>query len=168
MNTGNVSHSRPLYVHWQGGLGNQCWRMLGKRMRESQCGLLRRRYYSFRYKNGHHNCYQTSKITNSRELSPSSEAASCEATQNLRSTLWVRRFISELTRAPHRSVSWVRSIQSIQPNAIAPRSILILTIHLRLDLPSGLSKINTENTKPGFRHHPELVSSNAYPHNLFL
>jgi hypothetical protein len=36
------------------------------------------------------------------------------------------------------SLSWARSIQSIPSYSISLRSILILSAHLRLDLPSGL------------------------------
>jgi hypothetical protein len=42
------------------------------------------------------------------------------------------------TRARHLSLSWVKWIQSTFPNPISPRSILMLSSHLRLDLPSGL------------------------------
>jgi hypothetical protein len=43
-----------------------------------------------------------------------------------------RRFITAFTRAPHRSLSWARSIQSIPSHPIALRSISILPTHLRL------------------------------------
>ena len=49
-----------------------------------------------------------------------------------------RRFITVLTRARHLSLSWANSIQSSQPRPTSWRSILILTFHLRLGLPSGL------------------------------
>jgi hypothetical protein len=42
------------------------------------------------------------------------------------------------TKALHWSISWARSIQSILPQPIFLRSILILSSHLRLGLPSGL------------------------------
>jgi hypothetical protein len=42
------------------------------------------------------------------------------------------------TRALHWSLSWARSIQSIPSHPISLRSILILSTHLRLGLPSGL------------------------------
>jgi hypothetical protein len=48
-----------------------------------------------------------------------------------------RKFITVFTRARPWSLSWTRSIQSIQPHSISPRSILILSTHLHLRLPSG-------------------------------
>jgi hypothetical protein len=41
-------------------------------------------------------------------------------------------------RILHLSLSWASSIQSILPHPISLRSILILSNHLRLDLPNGL------------------------------
>jgi hypothetical protein len=41
------------------------------------------------------------------------------------------------TRALHRSLSWARSIQSIPPHPISLRSIVILSTHLHLGIPSG-------------------------------
>jgi hypothetical protein len=49
-----------------------------------------------------------------------------------------RRFITAFTRALHWSLSWARSIQSPPSYPISLRSILILSTHLRLGLPSGL------------------------------
>jgi len=49
-----------------------------------------------------------------------------------------RRFITALTSVRHLSLSWASPIQSIYPNPTSWRSILILSIHLRLGLPSGL------------------------------
>ena len=48
------------------------------------------------------------------------------------------KFISEFTSACHLPLSWTRSIQSVPPHPSSWRSILILSSHLRLDLPSGL------------------------------
>jgi hypothetical protein len=48
-----------------------------------------------------------------------------------------RRFITALTSARHLSLSWVSPIQSIYPHPISWRSVLILSTHLRLGLPSG-------------------------------
>jgi hypothetical protein len=43
------------------------------------------------------------------------------------------------TRAIHWSLSWATSIQSTPSHFISSRSILILSNHLRLGLPSGLA-----------------------------
>ena len=49
-----------------------------------------------------------------------------------------RRFLTALTSARHLSLSWASPIQSSYPNPTFWRSILILSSHLRLGLPSGL------------------------------
>ena len=49
-----------------------------------------------------------------------------------------RRFITTLTSVRHLSLSWASLIQSIYPHPTSWRSILILSTHLRLGLPSGL------------------------------
>ena len=49
-----------------------------------------------------------------------------------------RRFITALTRVRHLSLSWASPTQSIYPHPTSWRSILILSSHLRLGLPSGL------------------------------
>ena len=49
-----------------------------------------------------------------------------------------RRFITALTSVCHLSLSWASPIQSIYPHPTSCRSILILSTHLHLGLPSGL------------------------------
>ena len=49
-----------------------------------------------------------------------------------------RRFITAFTSVRHVSLSWASSIQSISPHVTSWRSILILSSHPRLGLPSGL------------------------------
>ena len=49
-----------------------------------------------------------------------------------------RKFITTLTSIRHLSLSWASPIQSIYPHPTSWRSILILSTHLRLGLPSGL------------------------------
>ena len=49
-----------------------------------------------------------------------------------------QRFITAFTSAHHLSLSWASSIQSVPPHPTSWRSILILSSHLRLGLPSGL------------------------------
>ena len=49
-----------------------------------------------------------------------------------------RRFITALTSVRHLSLSWASPTQSIYTHPTSWRSILILSAHLRLGLPSGL------------------------------
>jgi len=49
-----------------------------------------------------------------------------------------RKFITALTSIRHLSLSWPSPIQSTYPHPTSWRSILILSTHLRLGLPSGL------------------------------
>ena len=49
-----------------------------------------------------------------------------------------RRFITALTSFRHLSLSWASPIQSTYPHPTSWRSILILSTHLHLGLPSGL------------------------------
>ena len=49
-----------------------------------------------------------------------------------------RRFITALTSVRHPSLSWASPIQSIYPHPTSWRSILILSTHLRLGLPSAV------------------------------
>ena len=49
-----------------------------------------------------------------------------------------QRFIVTFTSALHLPLSWASSIQSIPPHPTSWRSILILSSHLHLGLPSGL------------------------------
>ena len=49
-----------------------------------------------------------------------------------------RGFITAFTSARHLSLSWVSSIQSITTHPTSWRSILIISSHLRLGLPSSL------------------------------
>ena len=49
-----------------------------------------------------------------------------------------RKFITALTSVSHLFLSWARPVQSIYPHPNSWRSILILSTHLHLGLPSGL------------------------------
>ena len=60
------------------------------------------------------------------------------AVQEIPRIFGTRRFITVFTSARHLSLSWANSIQSPQPPPTSWRSILILSSHLRLGLPSGL------------------------------
>jgi hypothetical protein len=59
-------------------------------------------------------------------------------TQQLPAFYGIQRFITTFTRALQWLLSWARPIQSIPPQPISPRSILILSTHLCLGLPSGI------------------------------
>ena len=60
------------------------------------------------------------------------------ASQEILRIFGTRKFITVLTSARHLSISWANSIQSSQPPPTSWRSILILSSHLRLGLPSVL------------------------------
>ena len=49
-----------------------------------------------------------------------------------------RRFITALTSVRHLSLFWTRPIQSLYPHPTSWRSIVILSTHLRVGLPSDL------------------------------
>ena len=78
-------------------------------------------------------------LTYHKEQSTSWETNRFSASQKKFPALYgTRRFITAVTSARHLSLSWVSSIQSIPPHPTSWRSILILSSHLRLGLPSGL------------------------------
>ena len=56
-----------------------------------------------------------------------------------------RRFITAVTSAFHMSMSWARSIQSTPPHPTSWRSILILSSHLHLGLPSGCTWVSSRS-----------------------
>ena len=70
--------------------------------------------------------------------SPSWEANWFAASQEIAHISRTQRFITVLTSVRHLSLSWARPIQSIYPHPTSWRSILILSTHLHLGLPSGL------------------------------
>ena len=77
-------------------------------------------------------------LTYSLEQSTSWEANRFSASQEIPSILWNPEFITNVKSARHLSLTWACSIQSIPPNPIFWRTILILYAHLRLGLSSGL------------------------------
>ena len=86
-----------------------------------------------------------------------------------------RRFITALTSVRHLSLSWASPIQSIYPHPTSWRSILILSTHLRLGLPSGLfpsgfptKTLHTPPLLTHTRHMPSPFHSSRFyhPHNI--
>ena len=85
-----------------------------------------------------------------------------------------RRFITALTSVRHLSLSWASPVQSTYPHPTSWRSILILSTHLRLGLPSGLfpSGFPTKSLSPPLltrtRHMPSPSHSSRFylPHNI--
>jgi hypothetical protein len=73
------------------------------------------------------------------ELSPSREAVSCAAIQELLSNLWNPKVRYTMFTKALNWISFLSQIdQSIPTHPINLTSILIMSTHLRLDLPSGL------------------------------
>ena len=76
-------------------------------------------------------------LTHSTVQSPSWEANWFAAIQEISRIYRTRRFITALTSVRHLSLSWASPNQSIYPHHTSWRSILMLSTHLRLGLPSG-------------------------------
>ena len=75
-----------------------------------------------------------------------------------------RRFITALTSVRQLSLSWASPIQSIYSHLTSWRSILILSTHLRLGLPSGLfpsgfptKTLYTPCPRPYAPHGPHFI-----------
>ena len=77
-----------------------------------------------------------------------------------------RRFITALTSVRHLSLSWASPIQSIYPHPTSCRSILILSIHLSLGLPSGLFPSGFR-TKTLYTPSPHPYAPHAQPISFF-
>src|SRR5215470_8073501 len=77
-----------------------------------------------------------------------------------------RRFITALTSVRHLSLSWASPIQSTYPHPITWRSILILSTHLRLGLPSGLFPSGFP-TKTLYAPSPHPYAPHAQPISFF-
>jgi hypothetical protein len=60
----------------------------------------------------------------------------------------IRRFNTKFTRALHLFLSLAKPNQSTSPHPTSPRSILILSTHLRLGLPSGLFPSGFSSSPP--------------------
>jgi len=79
------------------------------------------------------------------EQSPSWEANWFEASQQIPEFYGTRKIITAFTSDQQLSLSWASSIQSIPPHPTSWRSIIILSSHLRLGLPSGLFPLGFPN-----------------------
>ena len=77
-----------------------------------------------------------------------------------------RRFITALTSVRHLSLSWASPIQSLYPHPTSWRSILILSTHLRLGLPSGLFPSGFP-TKTLYTLSPHPYAPHAQPISFF-
>ena len=77
-----------------------------------------------------------------------------------------RRFITALTSVRHLSLSWTSPIQSIYPHPTSWRSILMLSTHLRLGLPSGLLPSGFP-TKTLYTPSPHPYAPHAQPISFF-
>jgi len=77
-----------------------------------------------------------------------------------------RRFITELTSVRHLSLSWASPIQYTYPHPTSWRSILILSTHLRLGLPSG-SFIPVSLPRPYTPPSPHPYAPHAQPISFF-
>ena len=85
-----------------------------------------------------------------------------------------RRFITALTSVHQLSLSWANPIQSTDPYPTSWKSILILSTHLRLGLPSGLfpsgfpTKTLHTPLLPHTRHMPCPSHSSRFyhPHSI--
>ena len=84
---------------------------------------------------------------------------------------WTRRFITAFTSARHLSLSRASSIHSIPPHPTSWKSILILSSHLRLGLPSGLLSLRFPHQYPAYtsplpdtRYMPRPSNSSRFYH----
>jgi len=77
-------------------------------------------------------------LTYSMQPSPSWEANQFSAITKFPAFYGTWKFITAFTIAHHLSLSWTTSIQSMPPHPTSWSSILILSSHLCLNLPSGL------------------------------
>ena len=77
-----------------------------------------------------------------------------------------RRFITALTSVRHLSLTWASPIHSIYPHPTSWRSILILSTHLRLGLPSGLFPYSFPTKGP--IHHLSSPIRATCPAHLIL
>ena len=105
-------------------------------------------------------------LTYSMMQSPSREANWFAAIQEFPAFYGTRRFITALTSVRHPSLSWASPIQSTYPHPTSWKSILILSTHLRLGLPSGLFP-SSFPTKTLYTPSPHPQAPHAQPISFF-
>ena len=77
-----------------------------------------------------------------------------------------RRFITALTSVRHLSLSWASPIQSIYPHPTSWITVLILSTHLRLGLPSGIL-LSVSPSRPYTLPSPHPYAPHAQPISFF-
>ena len=105
-------------------------------------------------------------LTYSMVQSPSWEANWFEVVKKFPPFHGTRKFIIALTSVRHLSLSWASPIQSIYPHPTSWRSIIILSTHLRLGLPSGFFPSGF-STKTLHTPSPHPYAPHAQPISLF-
>jgi hypothetical protein len=78
-----------------------------------------------------------------------------------------RRFITALTSVRHLSLSWAIPIQSTYPHPTSCRSVIILSTHLHLGLPSGLFPSGFPHQEP-IHPLPSPIRSTCSAHLIIL
>jgi hypothetical protein len=86
----------------------------------------------------HFYLFTTYLLTHSMQQSPSWEANRFSASQEIPRILWNPNAHYRIHKCPPPVLFWASSIQSIPSHPTPWRSVLILSSHLRLGLPSGL------------------------------
>ena len=106
-------------------------------------------------------------LTHSMVQRPSWEANWLAASQEIPRILWNPKVHYRIHKLPHPSLSWASPIQSPYPQPTSCRSILILSTHLRLGLPSGLFPPGFP-TRTLYAPSPPPYEPRAEPISFFL